>query len=152
MQGFISYAHVDAKMVSDFRKHLNVISDTLKIKLWIDEEIRPGDIWDGTIKRALGRAQVFVFCVSPSFLNSRYIGTVELVEARKKHDRGEAIIIPVMLKECPYEYVAFLKELQAVPAGGKAITKWRPYDSGYVDAARRIGSLLKERRATENAA
>jgi TIR domain len=136
-------------MVSGFRKHLNVVCESLGIKIWIDEEIRPGDLWDGKIKHALSEAQVFIFCVSPSFLNSRYIAQVEVVEARKKHDVGEALIIPILLKHCPFEYVEFLKELQALPKGARPITGWKPYDKGYQDAARGIGRLLEERLAKE---
>jgi hypothetical protein len=152
MQGFISYAHVDAAMVGGLRQHLNVVCAALGITLWIDEEIRPGDLWDGKIKRALSEAHIFIFCVSPGFLNSRYIAQVELVAAREKHDAGEALIIPILLKACPFEYVEFLKELQALPKGARPITGWKPYDNGYANAARGIGELLKERLATGAAA
>lgn len=145
MQGFVSYSHQDADMVLPFYEHLKVATKPCGVDFWIDEEIRAGDVWDQKIKTALTKTQVFVFCVSIGFINSRYIQQVELKDARAKHDRGEALIIPVLMKDCPFEAVEFLKELQVLPKGAKPITSKRPYAKGYAETARAIAKLLNER-------
>jgi hypothetical protein len=145
LQGFVSYSHKDADMVLPFYGHLKVTTQPCGVHFWIDEEIRVGDLWDGKIREALAKAQVFIFCVSINFINSRYIQQVELKDARDKHNRGEAIIIPVLMKDCPFEAVEFLKELQILPKGAKPITSKRPYDKGYTETARAIAKLLQER-------
>lgn len=148
MQGFVSYSHRDANLVLPFYEHLKAATKPCGIDFWIDEEIRAGDLWDGKIKAALAKTQVFIFCVSINFINSRYIQQIELKDAREKHDRGEALIIPVLMKDCPFEAVEFLKELQILPKGAKPITSKRPYDKGYTETARAIAALLMERMVT----
>lgn len=148
MQGFVSYSHRDAEMVLSFVEHLEAATRTCGVNFWIDEQIRAGDLWDGKIKAALANTQVFIFCVSIGFINSRYIQQVELKDARDKHERGEAIVIPVLMKHCPFEAIEFLKELQILPKGAKPITSIRPYDKAFDETARAIAALLQERMVT----
>lgn len=147
MEGFLSYSHQDSARVDVFRRHLYPITATLGLHVWIDEEIKPGDKWDNTIRKAIASANLFLFCISADFLFSKYIRQVEMHQARAKYDRGEALIVPVIVCECAWEWVEVLQELQAVPKAGKPIQLWRPNASGYADAARRIGELLRNHRS-----
>lgn len=147
MQGFISYSHLDADRVEQLRRHLHPVTRVLGINFWIDENIQAGEAWDRKIKEALSKAKLFLFCVSSDLLFSNYIDKVELKEARAKYDRGEALMVPVILRDCTWEWVEAFAELQAVPKRGRAIQLWRPQDTGYADAARRIGTMLKDHLA-----
>ena len=144
MNGFISYSHLDADRVERLKRQLSPITRALGVDLWIDERIRAGDVWDRRIREAIKDATVFLFCISSDLLFSRYIDQVELREAREKYDRGEALLVPVILRDCTWEWVKPFAELQAVPRGGRAIQLWSPQDTGYADAARRIGALLQD--------
>jgi hypothetical protein len=147
MQGFISYSHRDADRVEELRRHLHPVTRKLGVDLWIDEKIHAGHHWDHKIKGALASAQLFLFCVSCDLLFSAYVEQVELKEARAKYDCGAALMVPVILRDCAWEWVDAFAELQAVPRRGKAIQLWTPQDSGYADAARRIGAMLKDHLA-----
>lgn len=147
MRGFISYSHCDGDRVEKLRRQLFPITRALGIDLWIDEEIRAGDVWDRKIRQALSQARLFLFCISSDLLFSKYVDSVELKEARRKYDRGEALLVPVILRDCTWEWVTPFAELQAVPKGGRAIQLWSPQDKGYADAARRIGVMLKDHLA-----
>ena len=149
MQGFISYSHCDADQVDELRRQLHRVVRKLGIELWIDEQIRVGDKWDSKIKEALGTAELFLFCVSPDLLFSQYVEEVEVKAARAKRDCGKALMVPVILRDCLWEWVDVFAELQAVPKGGWAIQLWNPRDSGYADAARRIGAMLRAHRAAQ---
>jgi TIR domain len=144
MQGFISYSHHDADRVEQLRRHLHPVTRTLGIDLWIDESIHSGENWDRKIKEALDRAKLFLFCISSDLLFSKYVDQIELREARSKCDRGEALMVPVILRDCTWEWVRVFAELQAVPKSGRAIQLWTPQDTGYADASRRIGAMLKD--------
>ena len=144
MQGFLSYAHSDTDRVEKLRRQLHPVTRALGVDLWIDERIRPGETWDKRIVDALSSATLFLFCISPDLIFSKYIEQVELKHAREKCARGEALLIPVILRDCTWEWVEAFAELQAVPKRGKAIQLWSPQDSGYADAARRIGDMLKD--------
>lgn len=147
MHGFISYSHRDAERVDRLRRQLYPVTNTLGVNLWIDEEIRAGDKWDLKIRQALANARLFIFCISPDLLFSQYVNQVELAEARDKCVRGEGLMVPVILRDCTWEWVEIFAELQAVPKHGRAIQLWSPQDSGYADAARRIGTMLKDHLA-----
>ena len=144
MHGFISYAHCDAEQVDRLRRQLIPVTRKLGIDLWIDDQIQPGDLWDGKIKDALAAAELFIFCVSSDLLFSRYVDQIELRKAREKRNRGEALMVPVILRDCLWDWVDAFAELQAVPKHGRAIQLWSPQDAGYADAARRIGAMLKD--------
>jgi hypothetical protein len=147
MHGFISYSHRDAERVDKLCRHLHPVTRALGIDLWIDEHIRAGEVWDRKIKEALSKAKLFLFCISSDLLFSKYVDQVELKEARAKYDQGEALMVPVILRDCTWEWVKVFAELQAVPKSGRAIQLWSPQDSGYADASRRIGSMLKDHLA-----
>lgn len=147
MQGFISYSHCDTGRVERLQRQLYPVMRSLGVDLWIDERIRAGDVWDRKISEALDRARLFLFCISADLLFSKYIEQVELRKAREKYDRGEALLIPVILRDCTWEWVVPFAELQAVPKCGRAIQLWNPQDTGYADAARRIGVMLREHLA-----
>ena len=140
----MSYAHRDADRVDRLRRQLHPVTRALGVDLWIDEQIHPGHHWDHKIREALAGARLFIFCISADLLFSEYIEQVELKEARAKYDRGEALMVPVILRDCTWEWVEAFAELQAVPKRGRAIQLWTPQDSGYADAARRIGIMLQD--------
>jgi hypothetical protein len=145
MQGFISYSHCDEDRVGKLRRQLDPVMNAFGVDLWIDERIRAGDVWDRKIKEALTRTRLFLFCISADLLFSKYIEQVELREAREKYDRGEALLVPVILRDCLWEWVKPFAELQAVPKGGRAIQLWSPQETGYADAARPAGTRLGAR-------
>jgi TIR domain len=147
MYGFISYSHSDEGRVNKLQRQLYPVMHSLGVDIWIDERIPPGDVWDQKIREALDRAELFLFCISSDLLFSKYIDQVELKQAREKYDRGEALLVPVILRDCTWEWVKPFAELQAVPKNGLAIQLWTPQDTGYADAARRIGVMLRNHMA-----
>ena len=147
MHGFISYSHSDENQVLRLKRHLYPVMHSLEVDIWIDERISPGDAWDRKISEALDRAKLFLFCISSDFLFSKYVDQVELKQAREMYKRGEAVLVPVILRHCSWEWVKHFAELQAVPKNGRAIQLWTPQDTGYADAARRIGVMLRNHMA-----
>lgn len=142
MHGFISYAHTDRRMVERLRRHLNPIGTA---KFWYDGDIPAGSMWKPEIMKALARARTILFCVTADLLWSDFVTTVEVAEARARHDRRDALVIPVILKDCMWEAFDFLAGLQAVPTDGKPVQQWRAQDAGYADAARLIATAMGAR-------
>lgn len=76
---------------------------------------------------------------------------VELKGALDRHDRGESIVIPVILRDCDWKTQRFAA-LQALPAGGKPVTRFRPRDAGWTDVVlgiRRVASNSTSLRSRE---
>lgn len=140
MNGFISYAHTDRRMVERLRRHLNPIKGS---RFWFDGDIPAGANWKPEIVNALGRAKVILFCVTADLLWSDFVMTVEVAQARARHNSGEALVIPVILKDCMWEAFDFLAGLQAVPTNAKPVQQWKPQDPGYAEAARLIAAAMQ---------
>ena len=101
---------------------------------WHDRKIGAGDEWKGAIDKNLEEAQVFLLLVSSSFLASDYCWDVETKRAVERHDRGEAKVIPLVLRPCEWHGAPFGK-LQALPKDGKAVTSWTNKDEAWTDVA-----------------
>ena len=106
---FISYSHHarDTHWKDELLTHLAGF-DRL-IDVWVDTRIGAGKDWEKEIRAAMARARVGVFLVSPSFLASKFIKTVERQETEGME------IMPVMVRACPYKPHAWLKPMQIRP-------------------------------------
>jgi hypothetical protein len=99
--------------------------------------IGAGEEWKGAIDRNLEEAQIVLLLISPDFLASAYCYDIETKRAVERHDRGEARVIPVILRPCDWHEAPFGK-LQALPRDGKAVTSWRNRDEAWKDVAQGI--------------
>jgi O-acetyl-ADP-ribose deacetylase (regulator of RNase III) len=132
---FVSYAHEDEQLRNKLFDHLGGLRSGGYISTWSDGQIVPGQEWASAIIRSLDEADIILLLVTSSFLGSDYIGRVELVRALERHRRGEAIVIPVILKPADWQ-TAGLEGLQALPKDGKAVSIWPDHDSAFLDIAR----------------
>jgi anti-sigma regulatory factor (Ser/Thr protein kinase) len=131
---FVSYAHEDRDLRDKLADHLTALRMRGYIELWSDGQIIPGQEWVPEINRRLDQADIILLLVTSGFLGSEFIGRVELVTALERHDRGEAIVIPVILKAVDWQ-VAGLAKLQGLPTDGKAVSSWSDIDAAYLDVA-----------------
>ncbi len=152
IHGFVSYSHKDVELYEELMKFLKPSKD-LSI-FWSDQEITAGEMWNEVILQQLRSARVILLLISIDFMASDYIKTVEVKEAMERHRRGEAHIIPIILRPVDWENTPF-NELQALPKGGKPVTKWDDRDEAFVDVVRGIKKaikLLEENQTTATAA
>jgi O-acetyl-ADP-ribose deacetylase (regulator of RNase III) len=142
---FVSYAHEDEGMRKKLADHLGGLRHGGFIKDWSDGQIIPGNEWAPEITRRLDEADIILLLVTSSFLGSEFIGRVELRTALERHRRGEAIVIPVILKPADWQS-AGLDGLQALPKDGKAVSTWSDRDAAYLDIARGLRRAIDEWR------
>ena len=86
-QIFICYCHKDDKVYKEFLKMVRPIARKHSLKIWSDDEITVGAIWQSEIEKALARTKIGVLLVSPDFLDSEFIRKNELpplLEAAQK--------------------------------------------------------------------
>jgi hypothetical protein len=62
--------------------------------------------------------------------------------ALERHDRGDAKVVPVIVRDCDWQSAPFGK-LKAVPRDGKAIVSWPNFDAAYSDVAKEIRRLVE---------
>lgn len=143
VQLFYSYSHKDESLRDQLKSHLSALTREGLISGWHDRMITAGTEWQGEIDENLQHARIILLLVSASFLDSDYCNDVELRYAMEHHHKGEARVIPVILKPCDWHHTVFAK-LQALPKDGKAITKWSNRDDAWLDVVKGIRNALKE--------
>ncbi len=140
---FISYSHLDEKYRVELEKHLIVLQRKKLIESWSDRKIIAGQEWDGTIKNELDNAHIIFLLVSPDFLASDYCDSVEVRKAIEKHNSGQAMVVPIILRHCDWKETNFA-HLQGLPKDGKPVTTWDFIDEAYLNIVEGIKKAIGE--------
>jgi len=81
------------------------------------------------------------FLVSADFLTTDYIVNKEVETAIQRHERKEARVIPVIIRDCMWEKMEFSK-LSALPRKGKSIKSYDDMDAAWCEVVEEISSVL----------
>lgn len=126
-----SYSHADEALRNELEKHLSPLKRMGRISTWHDRCIIPGEVFEHKIDQYFSEADIVLLLISSDFIASDYCYQVEMENAMERHRRSEAIVIPVILRECAWHQLPFGKVLAAT-VDGKPITKFASHDEGYV--------------------
>lgn len=149
---FIAYARVDKPFREELVKHLGLLEKQGLIRVWHDGLIQPSATWEVEIEKHLLEARLIVFLVSADFFHSDYCHDKEMKRALARHERGEARVLPVLVRDCLWQDSP-LAHLQLLPADAKPVDKWSNQDAAWVDVARGIkAEVLKLRDAVARVA
>ena len=88
---FISYSKQDKELRDGLLAHLRPL-ETKGIITWHDRQILPGTRWDEEIRARLNAADIILLLISADFLNTDYCKNVEIPEALRRHEAGEATV------------------------------------------------------------
>lgn len=100
---FCAYAHKDEQLRNELEKHLKVLQREGLIDVWHDRRIVPGIEWDKEIQKELAKADIILLLISSDFIFSDYAYDREMQTAVERHEKGNAIVIPVLLR--PVDWV-----------------------------------------------
>src|SRR2546423_5976695 len=98
IQIFISYADKDHSFLKSLETHLASLKRQNLIETWSKADITAGEERKREIDTHFDRAQVFLLLISPDFMASDYCYSNEMRRAMERHERGEARVIPVILR------------------------------------------------------
>jgi len=140
---FYSYSHRDEMFRVQLEKHFSLLHRQGVINDWSDRKITGGNDWVKAIDSHLADADIVLLLVSADFIASEYCYDIELTRAMERHERGEARVIPVILRPCDWQAAPF-GNLQALPVEGKALTLWTNQDEGLADIVRGIRAVCRE--------
>lgn len=138
---FVSYAHADEKLRKELGKHLRVLERQGLITTWHDRMIGAGAEWAGTIDAGLDQSRVILLLISSDFIDSKYCYDIEMARALERHERREALVIPVILRPVVLKGSPFAK-LQALPKDARPLTEWPSMDAGCVDVVEGLRDAL----------
>ncbi len=140
---FFSYAHEDTDLMNLVRRQLvRYEREGLIIKKY-DRLIKPGQEWEGVIDADLNNSDIILLFISSYFMESKYCYNTEMKVALERHEKGEAVVIPIILRPCIWQD-AQIGKLQALPDEGKPVTKWGNRDEAGVNVAEGIMSVVRE--------
>ncbi len=137
---FIAYAHNDLHFKDELKKFLRPLLNTGRAQVWDDYDIEAGHDWEVEIKKRLYGADIILLLVSPDSLASDYFYGKEVAVSLERHERGEARVVPIILRPCAWNMTP-LSKIEALPAKGKAITQWASQDEAFTDIAQSIGEI-----------
>ena len=140
---FYSYSHRDEELRDELEKHLIILRRQGVITTWHDRRIGAGNEWKDAIDQHLESAQVILLLISADFLASDYCYDIEMERALERHDAGEALVIPVILRSVYLRGAPFGK-LQAVPTDAKPVTSWADRDEAFTNVASGIKDALDQ--------
>ena len=140
---FFCYAREDEELRKGLEKQLRALKRQGIIDLWHDRAISAGTEWEREIDKHLNTAKIILLLVSPDFMDSDYYYSKEMSQAMDRHERGNAQVIPVILRPVYWQGAPFGK-LQALPTDAKAIISWPRLDEAFFDVAEGIRKVALE--------
>jgi hypothetical protein len=140
---FISYAREDANIKEEIVKLLIPLQDEGLIAFWHDREIVAGQDWAHDIHTKLTNAKVVLLLVSRDMIASRYINGVELNIALKRHEAGQARLIPVIIRTSDWSRAKFSK-LQALPSSALPISNYEDRDEWFTEVTKGLRRVIEE--------
>jgi tetratricopeptide (TPR) repeat protein len=140
---FYSYAHQDKKLRDKLEKHLSGLQRQGIIAGWHNGEIEAGSERDAQLKEHLNLSDIILLLISSDFIASDYCYCLEMKQALKRHEQGEARIIPILLRSVHTQKLPFAF-LQFLPMDGKPIAKWRDKDAAFAEITEAISNVIEE--------
>lgn len=140
---FIAYSHKDRASLDEFRTHAAPLVRNQQIQIWYDGEIRPGEVWNNSIKKNLHAADIILLLLSASSLASDYFYTQEVQDSLDRHYANTSRVVPIILSSCLWEETP-LANLQGLPKGMKPIYDWANVDSAWNNVVQGVREIIQE--------
>lgn len=132
-----SYSHIDEALRDQIETQLTMLKRQGVIETWHDRRIGAGEDFADAIDRHVESDEIILLLVSPDFLASDYCYDREMTRAMERQEKGEAIVIPVILRACDWHAAPFGK-LNATPPDGKPITQYADRDQAMLEVAKAV--------------
>lgn len=140
---FISYSHVDERFRLSLGKHLMALERQKIVSIWHDRKISPGSAFEGEIEERLENSSLILLLVSADFIASEFCFTKEMQRALARHDDGEALVVPIILRPVDISGLPFEK-LLFLPEDGKAVTLWQDEDLAWMNVVEGIRKSIDQ--------
>jgi hypothetical protein len=140
---FFSYAHKDEGLRDKLATHLTLLQRQGVITAWHDRRIIAGSKWADQIDEHLNSANIILLLISADFLASNYCYDVELKRAMERHEAGEAVVIPIILRPVDWTGAPF-GQLQALPKDARPVTSWSNREKAWVNIAQSIREVAEK--------
>jgi hypothetical protein len=138
-QLFYAYSAADARQRDRLEQHLQALKQRGVLSGWHSRVVGAGaDGRDGVSAHA-SQADIFLLLVSSDLLTDSYFHGPEVRLALERHRRGEAKVIPVLVRPCSWNHTT-IGSLAPLPANGKPVTRWSNADEAFRSIAAGIAA------------
>ena len=142
MKVFISYSHKDEKWKDKLRPHLKALEQAgVDMIVWEDRQIDAGEKWHPAIEQAMADAAVSVLLISADYLASNFCIKEEVPYLLNRQEQEGMLLIPVLIRKCPWKAHRWLADRQMLPRDGKCVAIDFPGDLAdgvFTDVAERV--------------
>jgi hypothetical protein len=145
---FFCYAHEDEELLNKLKEHLSSLKTNGVIDVWYDRDISAGIEWEQEINNHLNTAQIILLLLSPDFIASDYLYGIEIKRALEREKRGEARVIPIILRPVHFEGTS-IGDLEALPMNAKPVSLWHNPDEAFINVAAGIRKTIDELLTTQ---
>lgn len=145
---FIAYSREDKKIKNELLTALESIKLTGYVDTWDDSQIMIGDKWEDVLKKNLLTSDIYLFLVSSNSIASKYVREVELKHAIERANKGEAYLVPIIIKPCLWKELE-ISAYQVLPENGHPITdsdKWSDVNKAYLNITEQLLELINQIR------
>jgi hypothetical protein len=115
LEVFYSYSHKDESLRQKLETHLSLLQREALIKPWHDRCISAGTKWSNQIDDHVHSADIILLLISPDFLASNYCFDIEMKIALDRHEKKQAIVVPIILRPVDWHSSPFRKTAMRAP-------------------------------------
>lgn len=144
---FFSYASEDEALQRQLENHLSIFRQNEAVSLWHKRKIDPGEDWQEKVHEAMVEADVILLLASADYVSSDYLWQREMLLALRRHERGEALVAPVLLRPVAGLEEAPFGSLQPLPFNRKPVTSWATLDDAFSELTGELITLLERKYA-----
>lgn len=137
-----SYSHKDEPLRDELDAHLAILRRLAIVKTWHDRKLVPGRKWDSQIKEMIYSADIILLLLSADFFNSDYCYDEELSIALDRHERGDAIVVPILARPCQWKDTE-IAAIHGLPKDMRAVSLWQDRDLAWNHVADGITKIAK---------
>jgi tetratricopeptide (TPR) repeat protein len=137
MKVFYSYASEDQTLRDQLEKHLGNLTRQGIITSWSNRNINAGQEWKKTIQTYLDEADIILLLISSDFFSSDFCYSVELQNALERQRKGEAEVLPILLRPVDWEQSSF-SHLPVLPVNAEPINTWPNLDKAFLEVVKGI--------------
>ncbi|HEY0755677.1 MAG TPA: TIR domain-containing protein [Ktedonobacteraceae bacterium] len=135
------YSQTDEDLKQSFLKHMAVLGRAERAIVWHDRDIQAGDDLNQQVDRRLASAPIILMLISADFIASDYCYSDKMEIAMKRQEKGEARVIPLIIRPVDWEETPFHK-LKALPTNLKPVSKWHCEDEAWLEIVQGIKAIL----------
>lgn len=139
----LALTSTDRRLYKEIRGRLQDLRRQGLIKMSSSNEVKPGSDPNQVIREEMSQARIIVLLLTPDFSQSDQCVEAEMPYALEQQARGQAIVIPVLLRPTAWENLS-IDGSHILPENGKPVTQWRNRDAAFLHVIKGIQQIVNE--------